>query len=175
MGIPFVPVQAYAGSDIMKRRPQDFTSLEDPFRPGEKWVVARTLNPDVAIFHGIKGDRTGNVLVENQEAFLLAKASRKVIVTVDELVDKLVPEEPLKSFIPAMYVTAVVHVPFGAYPTGCAPYYKSDEAELKAYTEAARAEESFRTWLDKEVFAYSNHEEYLAAKGLARELAGAAR
>lgn len=175
MGIPFVPVQAYAGSDIMKRRPQDFTSLEDPFRPGERWVIARSLNPDVALFHGIRGDRKGNVLVENQEAFLLAKASKKVIVTVDELVDKLVPEEPLKSFIPAMYVAAVVHVPHGAYPTGCAPFYKADEAELQAYTAAAKAEETFRAWLDREVFAFRDHEEYLAAKGLARTPAGAVR
>lgn len=175
MGIPFVPVRGLASSDTIQRRPNDFTSLANPFNPDEQYVVARAINPDVAIFHGLKGDRAGNVVVANRDAALLGQASRKVIVTVEEIVDKLMPEDPMLTFIPALHVTAVVHAPFGAYPTACPPYYSGSEAELVAYVEAAKSDETFRAWLAREVLAFGSHDEYVAAKGLARELAGAAR
>ena len=56
MGAPFVPTLAYAGSDVIKRRPDDFTIAANPFDPAERIVVAKAINPDVGIFHGLKAD-----------------------------------------------------------------------------------------------------------------------
>ena len=93
MGAPFVPTLAYAGSDVIKRRPDDFTIAANPFDPDERIVVAKAINPDVAIFHGLKADRRGNVLLrKGGEELLLIQASRKVIVTVEEIVEKVDPE-----------------------------------------------------------------------------------
>lgn len=167
MGVPFVPTLGYAGSDVIKRRPDDFTIVANPFDPEERIVVAKAINPDVGIFHGLKADRKGNVLLrKGGEELLLIEASRKVIVTVEEIVDKIDPEASGARFIPSLYVTAVVHVPFGAHPTGAPGYYVADDEQLREYLVASASDETFDAYLDKYVFERSSHAGYLEHVGL---------
>jgi len=169
MGAPFVPTLAYAGSDVIKRRPDDFTIAANPFDPDERIVVAKAINPDVGIFHGLKADRTGNVLLrKGGEELLLIQASRKVIVTVEEIVEKVDPEASGARFIPSLYVTAVVHVPFGSHPTGAAGYYPADDEQLREYLAASISNETFGAYLDKYVFEPGSHDGYLKHVGLGR-------
>ena len=87
MGVPFIPTLGYAGSDVIRER-DDFTMAPNPFDPTEMVVMAKAITPDVALFHGSKGDSRGNVLVsKGGEALMLAQASDKVVVTVEEIVD----------------------------------------------------------------------------------------
>lgn len=167
MGAPFVPTLAYAGSDVIRRRQDDFKITTNPFNPEERIVVAKAINPDVAIFHGLKADPTGNVLLrKGGEELLLIQASRKVIVTVEEIVEKVDPEASGGSFIPSLYVTAVVHAPFGAHPTGAPGYYMADDERLREYVAASSSDEAFEAYLGKYVFQSGSHDGYLDRVGL---------
>ena len=167
MGALFVPTLGYAGSDVIKRRQDDFKITTNPFDPDERIVVAKAMNPDAGIFHGLKSDRRRNVLLrKGGEELLLIQASRKVIVTVEEIVDRVDPEGPGGRFIPSIYVTAVVHVPFGAHPTGAPGYYMADDEQLREYVAASTSDEAFEAYLDKYVFEPGIHDGYLERVGL---------
>lgn len=173
MGVPYVPVRGFAGSDIVARRTDTFMTVPNPFEPEESFVVAKAITPDVGIFHGLKADRLGNVLVrKNGEELMLAQSSRRVIVTVEEIVDDLDPNDSAGWFIPAIHVTAVVHAPQGAYPTAAPGYYPADHDQLKEYVEAAQSDDTFSAYMDKYVKSVNSHDEYLERVGLApaREL-----
>ena len=166
MGIPYIPTLGYAGSDVIKGR-DDFAIAPDPFSPGEKNVVAKAINPDVALFHGTRGDGRGNVLVRKDgEALMIAQASRRVIVTVEEIVEEVLREDTSGVFIPAIHVNAVVHAPFGAHPTACSGYYEMDDGQISEYVEASTSDEVFSEYLQKYVFEVHDHEAYLRLMGL---------
>lgn len=168
MGVPFIPTLGFAGTDIFKRRQDDFKIFPHPFEPEEQIVIAKAINPDIGLFHGLKADRAGNVLLRKRgEELMLAQASRKVIVTVEEIVEQLSPDDPAGSFVPAIHVTAVAHVPFGAHPTAAPGYYDADEGQMKEYMAASLSDEAFRAYLHKYVFEPGSHAKYLERVGLA--------
>ena len=169
IGIPYIPTMGYAGSDVIKER-DDFAIAPNPFNPEERIVVAKAINPDVALFHGTKGDRWGNVLVRKQgEALMIAQASRRVIVTVEEIVAEVSREDTSGTFIPGIHVSAVTHAPFGAYPTACDGHYELDEKQIVEYVEASASDEAFSEYLRKYVFEVENHKAYLQGMGLLTE------
>ena len=53
--------------------------------------------------------------------------------------------------IPAIFLTALVHCPGGAAPTGYPGYYPQDEAHLALYLESAREAAAFNDYLTKYV------------------------
>jgi glutaconate CoA-transferase subunit A len=167
MGAPFIPTLGYAGSDVIRRRQNDFKIATNPFDPDERIVVAKAINPDVGIFHGLQADRRGNVLLRRGgEELMLAQASRKVIMTVEEIVDRVDPEAPAGRLIPSLYVTAVVHAPFGAHPTGAPGYYMADDEQLREYVAASTSDEAFEAYLYKYVFEPGSHDRYLECAGV---------
>ncbi len=168
MGVPYVPVRGFAGSDVIERRQDSFTIASNPFDQEEQFVVAKAINPDVAIFHGLKGDRAGNVLLRRRgEELLLAQASRRVIVTVEEIVDSVSRDDPDGQFVPAIHVTAVVHVPHGAHPTAAPGYYDADKQGLLEYVQAAQSDDAFQAYLEKYVWEPGSHDGYLERLELA--------
>lgn len=171
MGIPFVPTLGYAGSDVIKKR-EDFVIAPNPFNPRERVVVAKSIRPDVALFHGAKGDRKGNVLVSDKgEALMLIQASKLAIVSVEEIVDKVSPNDDAGTFIPSIHVKAVVHAPFGAYPTACPGKYGMDVSEMKRYLKASNSDDDFSIYLTQEVFSHESHDLYILSKGLDKTVA----
>jgi len=89
MGVPYIPVIGLAGTDLLKRR-DDMLLAPDPFDGKTISVVAKAMRPDVAVFHVDRADRQGNVSCGYPvEAVILAEASRHVIVTAEEVVDRL--------------------------------------------------------------------------------------
>ena len=169
MGVPFIPTQGFAGSDVLRRRQDDFKIIPNPWNPDEMLILAKAITPDVGIFHGLKADRRGNVLLrKGGEELMLAQASKKVIITVEEIVDEVNPEEASACFIPALHVTAVVHAPFGAYPTGAPDYYQADREQIQQYVKASMSDDAFAAYLDRYVFAPASHEAYLELLGLER-------
>ena len=173
MGIPFVPTLGYANSDVISER-DDFTIAPNPFNPSEPMVMAKAITPDVALFHGSKADRRGNVLVKKGgEALMLAQASDRVIVTVEEVVDEVSPNDTSGQFIPSIHVKAVAHAPYGAFPSACPGFYAMDVDEMKNYLDASSSDEAFEEYLTAEVFAFHDHESYCRAKGLGVEMPAA--
>lgn len=162
MGVPYIPVIGLVGTDLLKRR-DDMVVAPDPFDGKTLSVVAKAMRPDVAVFHVHKADRAGNVSVGyHVEAVMLAEASQHVIVTAEEIVERLTEEEATATFIPSILVDTVVHAPFGAHPAGLEGRYRVDKAHMQRYAAAARDDASFAEYLRTHVFDVHSHEEYLA-------------
>ena len=161
MGVPYVPVIGLVGTDLLKRR-DDMVLAPDPFGEGKSTVVAKAMRPDVAVFHVDKADRDGNVSCGyHAEAVILAEASRHVVVTAEEIVDRITEEDAVGTFIPAILVNTVVHAPFGAHPGGLTGRYEPDRNAMQQYVAASRDDASFEAYLDEHVFAIHSHEEYV--------------
>ena len=62
-----------------------------------------------ALIHGYKADKNGNVLVPSYDDRMVAQAADKVIVTVEEIVDYDLGEDPRGGYvIPWPFVNTVV-------------------------------------------------------------------
>jgi glutaconate CoA-transferase, subunit A len=161
MGVPYVPILGLVGTDLLKRR-DDMVVAVDPFDGKTRTVVAKALRPDIAVFHVQQADRQGNVSCGyHAEAVLLAEASRHVIVTAEEIVDRLTEEDAVATFIPSIHVDAVVHAPFGAHPGGCTGRYGPDQAHMARYVTAAQDDAAFEEYLRTYVHEVKRHEDYL--------------
>jgi glutaconate CoA-transferase subunit A len=172
MNVPFVPVRGLLGTDYMTVRP-DFRAVPNPYDPREQIVIVPAVAPDVAVFHGWKGDRHGNVLTSGVlDAKLIAQASRRAVATVEEIVDGDLTHEPHTGvLVPGIHVSAVVHAPRGAHPTSCEGRYPVDDAHVRDYVEAAQDDDTFTKWLERYVLGVPDHAAYLERVGLT----GAAR
>ena len=162
MNVPFVPVRGLLGTDYMRIRP-DFLQIANPYNPDEDIALVPALAPDVAVFHGFRGDRFGNVVTTGAaDAKLIAQAARRVIATVEEVVEGSLADEPhTGALVPAIHLSAVVHAPRGAHPTSCAGHYRDDADHIRAYMRAAGAESTFRAYLEHYVLGTRDHAEYL--------------
>ena len=161
MGVPYLPVLGLAGTDLLRRR-ADMKLLPDPFHPERQTVVVQALRPEVALFHGLRADRAGNVhFGYESDNTLLAEASRTVIVTVEEVVEALAPEERAAA-LPGILVSAVVPARYGAHPAGAPGAYPQDADALTRYAQAARSDESFAAYLRETVFDLPDHAAYVA-------------
>jgi glutaconate CoA-transferase subunit A len=161
MGVPYVPVIGLVGTDLLERR-DDMVLAPDPFGEGKVTVVAKAMRPDVAVFHVDKADEQGNVSCGYRaELVILAEASKHVIVTAEEVVDRLTERDATGTFIPSILVDAVVHAPYGAHPGGFPGRYAPDAVAMKEYVAASRDDASFQTYLAEHVFAMESHDDYI--------------
>jgi acyl CoA:acetate/3-ketoacid CoA transferase len=162
MGVPYIPVIGLVGADLLKRR-DDMVLAPDPFNGKTISVVAKAMRPDVAVFHVHKADRHGNVSCGYAvEAVILAEASQHVIVTAEEVVDRLAEKDAVGAFIPSILVDTVVHAPFGAHPAGLTGRYAPDKAHMARYVAASRDDAAFAEYVRTHVFDVANHAEYVA-------------
>jgi acyl CoA:acetate/3-ketoacid CoA transferase alpha subunit len=67
------------------------------------------------VFHVARADRFSNALTlgERRDDVMLARAAHRVVVTAEEIVDKELKSGTAGTFIPAIDVDQVVHVPRG--------------------------------------------------------------
>jgi glutaconate CoA-transferase subunit A len=108
----------------------------------------------VTIIHAQQADREGNVLLWGitgiqKEAALAAK---KVIVTVEEIVDSFEPKMN-STIIPAFVVSAICVSPGGSRPSYALDYYERDNDAYIAWNTISKERESFTEWLQREVLA----------------------
>jgi glutaconate CoA-transferase subunit A len=164
--LPFFPLRSYAGSDLPRLNPQ-IRTVADPFGGPDIHVVP-PLKPDVTILHAQRADRLGNVQMwgivgASQEA---AFAARRVIVTVEEVVDDdVVRADPNRTLLPAHAVDAVVEVPGGAHPSYAQGHYVRDNAFYRDWTAISRDRDALVPWLDEWVHDLPDREAYLARLG----------
>jgi len=158
MGVPYIPVRGLAGTDVFERR-DDMIMAKNPFDTDEVTVVAVAQNPDVAILHARKADKDGNALLRRHgEDVMIAQASKRVIITAEEIVDRITPDEIGGEYISAINVTAVVHAPCGAHPTGVDGYYDMDLEHIDTYITASTDDASFRSYLERYVIGKTEAE-----------------
>jgi len=188
MGVPFLPTRSSLGTDIidkwgfteqMRRKDQRIPDkklvvTDNPFgnwTGSKKIVLVPAINPDVTIIHAQKCDYQGTVRIEGLTFADVeqVRSAKSVIVTCEELVepDEL-RENPDLNKVPFICVDAVVHIPYGAYPTACYRYYDYDPAYLNSYKDAAGNEAGYQAYLEKYIFDMKNHQELIDRIGKKR-------
>ena len=181
MGVPFLPTRSGLGSDIVNRwgfEPEErrdderlpnekLIVIDNPFgdwADTHKLVLVPAINPDVTIIHVQKADPTGLARIQGLPFADVeqAKAARHLIVTCEELLEPgVLKEQPDSNQIPPFCVDAMVHVPFGAYPTACYGHYDYDPVYLNRYKETAPEDARHQAYLDDFVFGTRNHSEFM--------------
>ena len=120
------------GSDLPNKT-KFCRKFKDPKTKNE-FALVNSLNIDSFLLHASRADVDGNVEILGPRALdtIMAGASKQVIVTVDEIVSRdILSRDKKGSLISKNFVTAIAHVPFGAYPTSSVPYYITDYEDLK--------------------------------------------
>jgi glutaconate CoA-transferase, subunit A len=136
-GIGFMPSRAWQGTDMFRARP-DVQTITDPYT-NQPLTAFPAIHCDTAVIHVLRADRTGNAILGGNPTIdvELATVARHVILTAEEVVEQL--DSPID--IPGLIVTAVVHLPKGAWPTSCYPLYPLDGEEILRYIAACNADE----------------------------------
>ncbi len=177
MGVPFIATLSGLGTDILniwgfskEMRAKDpklpnkkAEVIDNPFGSwtgASKVVLIPAINPDVTIIHVQKADRYGTCRIEglNFADIDQAKSAKNVIVTCEEIVDAAeLREKPEYNQIPFIHVSAVVHVPHGAYPSACYNYYDYDPMYLRQLSNFAKDDKLYKEYLETFVHGVKNH------------------
>ena len=169
-GLPFMPVTAPVLASDLAKHSDVFKTIDCPFT-GKKICLVKAINPDVAIIHGQRADRKGNlqmwgIVGSNRE---IAMASEHVIVSVEEIVDsEVVRRDPNRTVIPGFHVDAVIEEPWGAHPSYSQGYYDRDNQYYMDYEQKTRTREEHEKFLQEWVFGVSDRKEYLRHLGAER-------
>lgn len=168
MGVPFLPTRALLGTDTLKY--SGARVIQDPFG-GKPVALVPALNPDVGLIHVHQADVYGNARCFGPGVAPLetAMASRKVIISADEIIDHDdIRKDPGRTTIPYYMVDAVVYAPFGAYPGGLPGVYEMDFEHFAEYHTLERQGE-LKQYLDTYVYSVGSELEMLEKRvGLAR-------
>jgi glutaconate CoA-transferase subunit A len=161
--LPFLPIRAGLGSDVLRVNPQLRTVLS-PYEDGEELVAMPAVTLDAALIHLNRADRRGNARYLGPDPYfddLFCLAASRRYVSCEEIVgtDDLVAAGPPQGLlINRTMVDGVVATPHGAHFTSCVPDYGRDEAFQREYAAAAASPagwESFRaTYLDGDEASY---------------------
>jgi len=150
-GMPCAIFRGYIGSDLPRVNPS-IKQVACPFT-GEMLAAVPAIRPDVGIIHAQRADRDGNVLLRGivgvQKETVLA--SRRSIVTVEEVVNDLGTEGTNAVVLPAWSIDAIAVAPGGARPSYAHGYYARDNAFYTAWDEIARDRDTFQRWIDAHV------------------------
>jgi glutaconate CoA-transferase subunit A len=150
-GMPSAFFRGYRGTDLPTVNP-NIRFVPCPFT-GEPLAAVPSLRPDVSIIHAQQADTAGNVLIKGiigvQKEAVLA-ASRN-IVTVEEIVDRVVMPGTNATVLPSWVVQAIVVAPGGARPSYAHGYYARDNAFYVVWDAISRDRVRFRQWMDEHV------------------------
>ncbi|WP_037624692.1 CoA transferase subunit A [Streptomyces aureus] len=148
--LPFLPVRAGLGSDVMRVNP-DLRTVTSPYPDPvsgirEELVAMPALRLDAALVHMNRADRAGNGQYLGPDPYfddLFCEAADTAYVSCERIVDtaELAKEAaPQTLLLQRSSVTGVVETPNGAHFTSCAPDYGRDEAFLRLYASTPYAE-----------------------------------
>lgn len=178
MGVPFLPVRSMLGTDTMKYSAAKV--VEDPWTHKPVCLLP-ALYLDVGIIHVHQADEFGNCRIEGISgfAFELARASKRLIVSTEEIIpNEEIRRYPERTIIPYYLVDAVVAAKYGSHPGEMCYRYWRDEEHLKQFYKDSADPVKTRAYLDKWVYGCKNHNEYVKLvgqerlKGLERMIGG---
>ncbi|MEW2085632.1 CoA-transferase [Streptomyces sp. NPDC005283] len=136
--LPFLPVRAGIGSDVMRVNP-GLRTVTSPYEDGEEFVAVPALRMDAALVHLNRADRLGNGQYLGPDPYfddLFCEAADAAYVSCERLVEtaELTKDAaPQTLLVKRHSVTGVVETPNGAHFTSCAPEYGRDETFQKLY------------------------------------------
>jgi len=179
LGLPFLPTTSLVNSTMQAENSASFATIPNPFDEREGVAVVKALAPDISLVHAWAADAYGNCIpmFGDAESVWGAKASTLgAIVSAENVVstDFLRRYAPMVK-IPGHIVKAVVHVPFGAHPSGMSnpilegmEAYQHDASFLADLRAASREPQSLDAWLKEWVLDSDSHEKYLDKLGSQR-------
>jgi glutaconate CoA-transferase, subunit A len=168
--LPFLPIRAGLGSDVMRVNPELKTVTSPYSAPGqepEELVAMPALTLDAAIIHMNRADARGNGQFLGPDPYfddLYCLAAEQRFMSCERIVET---EDLLKegSFhtlkINRLMVDGVIETPGGAHFTTCTPDYERDERFQKAYATAAADPEAWTAF--RERFLAGDEDAYQAA------------
>ncbi|MFK4867501.1 CoA transferase subunit A [Streptomyces sp. CSMPJR101] len=136
--MPFLPVRAGLGSDVMRVNP-GLRTVTSPYDDGETFVAMPALRLDAALVHVNRADRRGNGQYLGPDPYfddLFCEAADTAYVSCERIVDtaELAKGGPPQSLLVKRHrVTGVIEAPGGAHFTSCAPDYGRDEEFQRTY------------------------------------------
>ena len=154
-GIGFAVLKGYSGSDLVNHT-QNVAEIKSPFSDEVITAVA-AINPDVTILHAQQADKAGNVMmwgitgVAKEAVF----AASKVIVTVEEVVEKFEPKFS-SIIIPSNLIDAISVVPNGAWPSYASDFYERDNNQYITWDDISKDRDRFTEWLNSEIYSKSS-------------------
>ena len=165
--LPFLPTRVGLGTDVFEHG--RFKTVTSPYQDGEVLLAMPAIPLDLALIHVHRADRLGNVQALGPDTYYdewFAKVARKVIVSTEELVDRLdqsYPGDAKANIFERCFVQHVVEAPHGAHPTSMPPSYGSDMPALKAYAASAGEENGWARYSSDVIGPSEAH--YLARAG----------
>ncbi len=165
LNVPFMPARGMMGTDTFRYSAAKI--VECPYT-GKKTLLVPALYPDVSIIHVHEADIYGNcrftgITVADLE---LAAASKRVIITTEKLISNSeIRSNPHLTRIPYFLVDAVCHVPFGGYPGTMPGEYFSDEEHLKEWLTAENNPDTFKDFVNKNIYECKTHQDYINRNG----------
>ncbi|GAA2295466.1 CoA transferase subunit A [Streptomyces hawaiiensis] len=164
--LPFLPVRAGLGSDVMRVNPH-LRTVVSPYADGEEFVAVPSLRLDAALVHLNRADAQGNAQYLGPDPYfddLFCQAADAAYLSCEQLVDTadlLKDAAPQTLLVERAFVTGVVQAPNGAHFTSCAPDHDRDELFQRAYAQAARDPEAWQAFTDR--YLSADEETYQAA------------
>lgn len=129
--LPFLPVASGVGTSLLEHNPH-LRTFVPPFGD-ERLVAVRALRPDFAFIHANAAEPGGRVHIagDRHADLLAAQAATFTCVTAERLVRQGGLGEA-GGELHRVWVSAVVEVPRGAFPTSCYPDYETDRSAVQA-------------------------------------------
>jgi acyl CoA:acetate/3-ketoacid CoA transferase alpha subunit len=140
--LPFLPMRAGLGSDVMRVNPQ-LRTVRSPYADGEEFAAVPALRLDVALVHMNRADERGNGQYLGPDPYfddLYCRAAGQAFMSCERIVPTagLARTGPLQSLlINRSMVHGVAETPNGAHFTSCVPDYGRDEEFQAEYAAAA--------------------------------------
>ncbi|MEE1741143.1 CoA-transferase [Streptomyces sp. BE147] len=166
--LPFLPVRAGLGSDVMRVNP-GLRTVTSPYEDGEEFVAMPALRMDAALVHVNRADRLGNGQYLGPDPYFddlfceaadTAYLSCERLVATAELTEGAAPQTLL---VKRHSVTGVVETPNGAHFTSCVPDHPRDEAFQKAYAAAAADPGAWAAFSERFLPARGDEKSYQSA------------
>jgi glutaconate CoA-transferase subunit A len=145
LGVPFLPAATLLAGDI-RNASADVREVSCPFT-GERLAAIPALRPDVALIHAQRADAEGNLQLFGLPGDSVdgAMASERIVATVEEIVPReVVRAAPDRTIVPGFRVSAVSHVPWGAWPSYVDGFYGRDDDAYFAWDQLARSPDRSR-------------------------------
>lgn len=163
LGVPYLPTRSLLGTDLPRSNPT-FKTAADPWS-GAPLLLVPALAPDVAILHVQRADEEGHAHVWGTLGVTrpAALAAKRVILVAEEIRPRArILSDPGLVLAPALKVAAVVHEPWGAFPSPVQGYYRRRHDFYHRFHEESRTVEGFHRWLDHWVRGVPDWKAFLA-------------
>ena len=162
LGVPFLPAATLLAGDA--RNVCDVREITCPFT-GEHLAAIPALRPDVALIHAQRADADGNLQLFGLPGDSVdgAMASERIVATVEEVVAReVIRAAPDRTVVPGFRVSAVSHVPWGAWPSYVDGFYGRDDDAYFAWDQLARSPDRLASWIDAEIRGVPDFAAHLA-------------